>query len=95
MHQAIHGDSERVPYENGSGTSVSEGDGDEDSRLTLPDFIYSTYNSLLEDGWRVREIDEMDMLGFLRVRAWNLNRRKEQKAPKQRYIDEVWENLKP
>ena len=43
----------------------------------------------------MREIDEMDMLGFLRVRAWNLNRQKEQKAPKQRYIDEVWENLKP
>ena len=32
--------------------------------LTLHDFIYFTYNSLLDAGWRMREIDEMDMLGF-------------------------------
>lgn len=30
-----------------------------------------TYNSLLEGGWRMSEIDSMDMLGFLGVRAWN------------------------
>ena len=27
-----------------------------------------TYNSLLEGGWRMSEIDSMDMLGFLGVR---------------------------
>ena len=63
--------------------------------LTLHDFIYSTYNSLLEDGWRMKEIDEMDMPGFLRIRAWSANREKAQKAPKARFIDEVWGNLKP
>jgi len=37
----------------------------------------------------------MDILSFLRVRAWNLNREKEKKAPRPKYIDEVWANLKP
>ena len=63
--------------------------------MTLPDFIMSTYNSLLEDGWRMKEIDEMDMLGFLRVRAWKANKEKEKKEPKTGYIDEVWPGLKP
>ena len=61
----------------------------------LQDFIYSTYNSLLDAGWRMQEIDQMDMLGFLKVRAWNSNRAKEKTAPKARYIDEVWPSLKP
>jgi len=63
--------------------------------LTLPDFVMSTYNSLLEEGWRMNEIDTMDMLGFLHIRAWKLNRDKDKKKPRQRYIDEVWSNLKP
>ena len=43
----------------------------------------------------MREIDEMDMLGFLKVRAWNSNREREKGEPKARYIDEVWPGLKP
>ena len=43
----------------------------------------------------MREIDEMDMLGFLQVRAWNSNNERKKAAPKARYIDEVWPNLKP
>lgn len=86
------GDFGRIPYESSEGNGD---DGDDDSRLTLHDFIYSTYNSLLEDGWRMKEIDEMDMPGFLRIRAWSANREKAQKAPKARFIDEVWGNLKP
>lgn len=43
----------------------------------------------------MKEIDEMDMLGFLHIRAWNASREKDKKTPKPRYIDEVWENLKP
>ena len=65
------------------------------SVLTLPDFIYSTYNSLLEGGWRMHEIDNMDMLGFLRVRAWNAQREQKKKQPQRRCIDEVWSQLKP
>ena len=30
----------------------------------LPEFIYSTYNSLLESGWRMDKIDRMDMRDF-------------------------------
>ena len=41
------------------------------------------------------EIDGMDMLGFLRVRAWNARKEKKKKEPKPRYIDEVWTQLKP
>ena len=38
------------------------------------------------------EIDRMDMLGFLKVRAWQARRKK---TPRQRYIDEVWTKMKP
>ena len=40
------------------------------------------------------EIDVMDMLGFLRIRAWNASRRNKKKEPKPRFIDEVWPQLK-
>ena len=58
-------------------------------------FIYSTYNSLLESGWRMDEIDCMDMPGFLKMRAWNAKQEQKKKEPRQRYIDEVWSGLKP
>ena len=63
--------------------------------LTLHDFIYSSYNSLLDAGWHMQEIVQMDMLGFLKVRAWNSNRTKEKATPKTRYIDEIWPGLRP
>ena len=54
--------------------------------------MYATYNELMKNGWRMKEIDEMDMLGFLRLRAWDAKR--EQEA-RQRFIDEVWPGVKP
>ena len=54
-----------------------------------------TYNSLLEGGWRMSEIDGMDMLGFLSVRAWNACREKKKKEPRRAFIDEVWGGLTP
>ena len=69
--------------------------GGEEPGLTLPEFIYSTYNSLLESGWRMDEIDRMDMHGFFRVRAWKASREAKQKGPRRRYIDEVWKNMRP
>ena len=42
----------------------------------------------------MREIDEMDMLGFLKIRAWNARKEQKKKEPKRAYIDEVWPNLK-
>ena len=44
----------------------------------------------MKNGWRMKEIDEMDMLGFLRLRAWDARREQEKKKPRQRFIDEVW-----
>lgn len=41
------------------------------------------------------EIDRMDMPGFLKLRAWNAAREKQQSAPRPRYIDEVWPDVKP
>ena len=41
------------------------------------------------------EIDGMDMLGFLSVRAWNARKEKKKKEPRQAFIDEVWGNLTP
>ena len=87
---------QRVPYEGGEGTGESAENGGRDSNvLTLPEFIYSTYNSLLESGWRMDEIDRMDMPGFLKIRAWNARQEQKKKEPRQRYIDEVWSSLKP
>lgn len=63
--------------------------------MTLPDFIYSTYNSLLDSGWRMQEIDSMDMLGFLRLRAWSANREKQKMQPRRTTIDAVWPGLSP
>lgn len=49
----------------------------------------------MKNGWRMKEIDEMDMLGFLRLRAWDAEREQEKKRPRQRFIDEVWPGVKP
>jgi len=48
----------------------------------------------METGWRFDEIDRMDMLGFLRIRAWNAQRKQKKKEPKRAYIDQVWPDLK-
>ena len=69
--------------------------GTQPETLTLPEYVYATYNELMKNGWRMKEIDEMDMLGFLRLRAWDAQREHEKKKPRQRFIDEVWPGLKP
>jgi len=38
----------------------------------------------------MKEIDEMDMLGFLQVRAWDAQRELVKHAPKAAFIDQVW-----
>ena len=43
----------------------------------------------------MQEIDSMDMLGFLRIRAWNARKAKKKATPKPGYIDTVWPSLKP
>ncbi len=63
--------------------------------MTLPDYIYSTYNAMLENGWRMKDIDEMDMVGYIRLRAWNARREKEKNSPRPNTIDNVWPGLKP
>lgn len=50
---------------------------------------------MLESGWRMDEIDRMDMPGFLRLRAWKAQCEQQKAAPKPRYIDEVWPRLTP
>ena len=42
----------------------------------------------------MREIDEMDMLGFLHVRAWHAAQ-EQKKKPRQTTIDAVWPGLRP
>ena len=49
----------------------------------------------MKNGWRMHEIDNMDMLGFLRLRAWDAQREHKKREPKKRFIDEVWPGLKP
>ena len=43
----------------------------------------------------MKEIDEMDMLGFLRLRAWDAQREHDKKKPRHAFIDEVWSTVKP
>ena len=39
---------------------------------------------------RFDEIDRMDMLGFLRIRAWKARHDKKKAEPRRAFIDEVW-----
>ena len=50
---------------------------------------------MLESGWRMEDIDRMDMIGFFRLRAWKAGREQKQKSPAPRFIDEVWGSLRP
>lgn len=43
----------------------------------------------------MQEIDGMDMLGFLRIRAWNARKEKKKAEPRHTTIDAVWPGLKP
>ncbi|MBQ3760869.1 MAG: hypothetical protein II875_02520 [Clostridia bacterium] len=54
----------------------------------MSDYIYNLYDGLLKAGWRMNDIDEMDILGYLHLRAWAIRKEKE---PKKRYIDEIWQ----
>ena len=56
----------------------------------MPEYIYETYNILLKAGWRMHEIDQMDMLGFLKVRAWDAQKEQKHLEPKNTFIDEIW-----
>lgn len=58
--------------------------------MTLSDFIYGVYSDLMAGGWKMGEIDGMDIAGFLKVRAWEARREKKKKEPRRAYIDEVW-----
>jgi len=42
----------------------------------------------------MKEIDGMDMLGFLRIRAWDANRARSVQQPQHAYIDQVWVTAK-
>lgn len=41
----------------------------------------------------MNEIDGMDMLGFLRIRAWDALQLEKKNQPKPAYIDQVWPNM--
>ena len=57
--------------------------------------MYATCHELMKNDWRMKEIDEMDMLSFLSLRAWDAAREQEKKKPRQRFIDEVWPGVNP
>ena len=43
----------------------------------------------------MKEIDEMDIIGYLQIRAWKVRRDEKKKEPVRRHIDEIWPDLKP
>jgi hypothetical protein len=57
--------------------------------------MYSTYNSLLEGELRMAAIDQPDLLGLLRIRAWNARRNKKKSESKPGFIDTVWPIVSP
>lgn len=67
---------------------------DQEGDVLYPDPELSFKTKLADLPLIMDEIDRMDMPGFLKIRAWNANREQEKKAPRQRYIDEVWTELK-
>lgn len=38
----------------------------------------------------MNDIDGMDMIGFLKIRAWEARKEKRKNAPRKAHIDEVW-----
>ena len=43
----------------------------------------------------MQEIDGMDVLGFLRLRAWDAQREHAKTIPKAGFIDQLWPSVKP
>ena len=43
----------------------------------------------------MKDIDEMDMVGYIRLRAWNAVNEKRKNEPRPNTIDNVWPGLKP
>ena len=41
----------------------------------------------MESGWKMDDIDRMDMLGYLYLRAWKARK---EKTPQRKFIDEIW-----
>lgn len=58
-------------------------------------FFISIYDSLPDAGWRMKEIDRMDMPGFLKAGAWDTSRAKGKAGSGEWYIDGVWPGSKP
>ena len=44
----------------------------------------------MKAGWTMSDIDGMDMIGCLKIRAWEARKEKKKNAPKKAYIDEIW-----
>jgi len=58
----------------------------EDEEISPEDFMLSIYSHLLEQGWTMKDIDEMDIFYYFKVLAYR--KRTRNKAPKG-YIDQV------
>ena len=43
----------------------------------------------------MKDIDEMDMVGYIRLRAWNAINEKRKNEPRPNTIDNVWPGLRP
>ena len=41
----------------------------------------TTYHVLLKAGWRMSDIDDMDFLGWMRVMAYNANKKDKRTRP--------------
>ena len=70
------------PYDSSdarNGGDFADDHSDRPGTLTLPKYVYATYNEVMKNGWRMTESDEMDILGFLRLRAWDATKEQRRK----------------
>jgi acyl-CoA-binding protein len=52
--------------------------------------IFGTYAALLKQGWTMTDIDQMDIFGYWRVRAWEQRKGKPAQDDGPVYIDDLF-----
>lgn len=57
--------------------------------MTMRDYIENLYLALLEEGWKIHEIDQMDLLHFLDLTIRRAKQTKKQDAVPMTTIDKV------
>lgn len=61
----------------------------EAEEVSPDDFMMSIYDNLLDSGWTLPEIDEMDIFNYFRLLAYRKKNKKKPGSSRKGFIDEV------